>query len=148
MDIQLDRFFAAYAARFNRALGNASEADDVEATAAAFASCFMEAGPHGVSCGRNDEQFRARIPKGYEFYRNIGTRSMRIVSLATTPLDSLHSMAKVGWEATYEKRDGTEDRIDFEVIYLVQTITDEPQIFAYITGDEQKILRERGLIPG
>jgi len=38
-------------------------------------------------------------------------------------------------------------RGEFDVIYLVQTLGETPRIFAYITGDEEKALREKGLFP-
>ena len=142
---RINDFFSEYAAGFNNALADAPKAD-VEATAGAFADCFVEASPSGVSCGKNDEQFRAQIPQGYAFYRSIGTRSMRIAALSATPLDGCHSMVNVGWEGLYERKDGSEELIAFDVIYLVQEIDNQPKIFAYITGDEQKVLRERGLI--
>jgi hypothetical protein len=140
-------FFAAYEVRFNRALADSAEID-VEAMAGAFADCFIAADPNGVLCGKNDEEFRTRIPEGFAFYRNIGTKSMRIASLAVTPLDGCHLMANVHWESVYRKTDGSEERIDFDNIYFVQILGGKPRIFGYITGDEQKLLRERGLIPG
>ena len=141
----LGSFFTEYEARTNRALGTTPSVD-VEATAAAFADCFVGASPVGVMCGKNDEEFRKQIHTGLEFYRSIGTKSMTIKSLTTTLLDDYHSMVKVHWEAFYRQQDGHEDLIDFDVIYPVQTIDETPKIFAYITGDEQKVLRERGLI--
>ena len=147
IDQKLEEFFAEYEARMNKALGAIPEVD-VEATAGAFADCFIEASPLGVTCGRNDEQFRTVIPQGYEFYRSIGTKSMRIDSLTVTALDDYHSLAKVHWLALYTKKDGSNLTLDFDVIYLVQTIDDKPRIFAYITGDEQKAYQESGLIPG
>lgn len=144
-DQKLEEFFAEYEARFNRALGGSV---DVEAIAGAFTDCFIEANPKGVACGKNDEKFRTMIPQGMEFYRSIGTKSMKIASLSITPLDDCHSMVKVHWQAFYEKKDGSKDVIDFDVIYLLQTGGKKMKIFAYITGDEQKVLRERGLIPG
>ena len=71
---------------------------------------------------------------------------MRITGLTATPLDDHHAMVKVQWRAMYRTADGREERIDFEVIYLVQTITGTPKIFGYITGDEQKAYREHGLL--
>ncbi len=141
----LEKFFMEYEARFNRAMAGTI---DAEGTANAFASCFIEASPFGVNCGKNDDQFRIMIPKGYEFYRSIGTKSMKIISLDITSLDDFHSMAKVHWQAIYLKKDGSKESIDFDVIYFVQMISDQLKIFAYITGDEQGVLRERGLIPG
>jgi hypothetical protein len=57
-------------------------------------------------------------------------------------------MAKVHWQAIYNKKDKSKESIEFDVIYFVQTVNDQLKIFAYITGDEQGVLRERGLIPG
>jgi len=138
-------FFADYERRFNRALNDPSEID-VEATAEVFAECFVEANPNGVACGRNDAEFRAQIPKGYAFYRSIGTKAMKIVSLVATHFDDRHAYVRVQWEALYIKKDGSEESVGFEVIYLVQMQGKEPRIFGYITGDEQKVLSEKGLI--
>jgi hypothetical protein len=136
-------FFTAYESRTNAALaGNI----DVEGTMQSFANCFVEASPVGITCGNNDEQFRESIPKGIEFYRSIGTTEMKILAMDITVLDDFHGMAEVYWEAIYNTKEGKEDIIEFTVIYFVQGLNDQIKIFAYITGDEQKVLRERGLI--
>ena len=143
---ELQTFFAEYAARFNRALGETPELD-VEATAAAFADCFVAASPAGVMCGQNDDQFRAQLPKGMEFYRSIGTYAMKIGSLVITPIDELHALVRVRWESRNRRRDGVEIPIDFDVFYFLQDRDGSPRIFAFITPDEQRILRGKGLIP-
>ncbi|WP_332449431.1 hypothetical protein [Methanoculleus sp.] len=120
---------------------------DVEATTGAFADCFVGANPHGVFCGKNGELFRAQLPAGFAFYRSIGTKSMNVGSLEVTDLDDYHLMVKVHWVSVYTNRDGSDERIDFDNIYFVQMIGEKPRIFGYVTGDEQKLLRERGLIP-
>jgi hypothetical protein len=120
---------------------------DVEGTAAAFADCFVAANPRGVACGQNDGRFRAAIPQGWEFYRRTGMTSMEIVLIQVTPLDEIHAMARVRWDSRYRKPDGQEEQIGFEVIYLLQIRDGVPKIFAYITGDEEKALREKGLTP-
>ncbi len=142
-DQRLQKFFAEYEARTNRALDGEV---DIEAIIRAFSDCFIGANPNGVMCSKNDETFRAAISQGMEFYRSIGTKSMKITSISITPLDDYHSMAKVYWRASYEKKDGVKETIDFDVIYLLQIIKEKIGIFVYITGDEQKALRERGLI--
>jgi hypothetical protein len=141
----LQHFFAEYTARFNRALQEPAQ-EDVEATAGAFADCFVEANPRGVNCGRNDEQFRAMIPQGNAFYRGIGTKAMQITRIEITSLDELHAMAKVYWDSRYEKQNGEEVQIEFDVIYLLQIRDGVPRIFGYITGDEQAVLGAHGLI--
>jgi cytochrome c1 len=79
-DPRLAEFFAAYETRTNSALQEKPEVD-VEAVAGAFTDCFIEANPKGVICGKNDEEFRAAIPKGFDFYRSIGTQSVTRVRL-------------------------------------------------------------------
>lgn len=140
---KLDDFFINYQDIYNRSLtGEAA----IENTVKSFADCFVEASPVGIICGKNDDEFREKIPKGFEFYRSIGTQSMIIRSKKITELDELHQMTKTDWRAVYRKKDGKEDSIDFTVIYFTQLQKGEPKIFAYITGDEQKVLKERGLI--
>ncbi|WP_118950495.1 hypothetical protein [Taibaiella helva] len=141
----IHQFFDDYARRFNEAL--ASDAPDVEGTAACFAPCFVEAGPKGVQCGRNNAQFREMIPRGYAFYRSIGTLSMKIGSRIITPLDEQHAMVKIHWQSLYRKKEGNRVEIGFDVHYFVQVMGDTVSIFAYVTGDEQKLLQEKGLIP-
>lgn len=141
---KIDVFFQGYEARFASGIkGNV----DVEGTAAAFADCFVEASPAGIICGRNDAGFRESIPKGYDFYRTIGTQSMKILSKETTSLDDLHFVCKVHWRSTYlKKHTKDQEMIDFDVFYILQHLNDTIKIFAYITGDEQKVLKDRGLI--
>lgn len=135
-------FFEAYAARFAGALKGI---DDVEDTAAAFADCFIGANPHGVMCGKNDDAFRRQIPRGNELYRSLGTSEMSVAGVDSSRLDDNHYMAKVFWHSVYRKA-GREVVIDFSVIYLLQDINDKLSIFAYITGDEQAVLKEHGLL--
>lgn len=141
---KIDTFFDTYARRFNDAL--TGETYDVEGTASAFAECFVEASPLGVNCGKNDEEFRESIPKGFAYYKSIGTRGMNIVSKEVIPIDDYHAMVKVHWMATYLKKNREEVNIGFDVFYLLQGLGEQIRIFAYITGDEQKVMQEYGLI--
>jgi hypothetical protein len=144
---KLTSFFETYAEHMNNALGERPVVD-VNAVAGQFADYFVEASPVGVQGGSNGDDFRAVIPRGYEFYRKIGTQSMKIDVRDVTQLDDFHWMVKVHWTAEYLTRAETREVIDFDVIYFLQFLDDDrtPRIFAYITGDEQRILRERGLI--
>jgi hypothetical protein len=140
----IDRFFDAYAGRFNDALEGTA---DVDETMNAFAPCFVEASPAGIRCSNNDDKFREAIPKGYKFYRNIGTQSMNIRSKELTILDELHVLVKVDWQAHYKKKNSEKEVIDFTVFYLLQVQNEQPKIFCYVTGDEQKVLKAHGLLP-
>lgn len=142
----LKRFFEAYERRMNDALAS-PPIEDVEASADAFADCFIEASPTGFICGKNNDAFRDMIPRGYAFYRSIGTQRMDIAGLAFTHLDELHDVVTVHWQAHYKKPDASELRIDFDVFYFVQTLAGQSRIFGYVTGNEQQVLRDHGLLP-
>jgi hypothetical protein len=139
----IKKFFSGYETRFNDALNGK---EDIEATVNSFTSCFMSASPAGVNCGKNDDSFREAIPKGSAFYKSIGTRAMKINSVEITGLDDLHYMVKVSWDSWYEKKSKEQVSISFDVIYFLQLKDNELKIFLYITGDEQKVLKENGLI--
>ena len=143
MQADIERFFRDYVDAFNRSLG---ETPDFEAVRAAFAPCFVAAGPTGVNCGRNDDSFVKALDQGFTFYRSIGTRRMILRSVALTPIDPNHQMARVYYSSEYERRDGDLVVIDFDVTYMLHIQNATPQIFAYVTGDEQALLREHGLV--
>lgn len=113
---------------------------------AAFADCFIEASPLGINCGKNDEQFKIGIPQGYTFYKNIGITSMDIIAKEINILDTYHAMIKIHWRSAFIKKNKSAGNIEFDVIYFVQTKGKQNKIFAYITGDEQTVLKENGLI--
>lgn len=140
---RITEFFNEYQHRFNDALQGKPNSDFM---AGAFAEHFIEAHPAGVICGKNDAAFKAKISEGNEFYHSIGTQSMTILSNRIAEIYPGYFMAKVTWDSRYEK-DGNSIRIVFDVVYFIQWRDGRPKIFAYITGDEQKVLRENGLVP-
>lgn len=139
----IKEFFSRYEHRFNEALAGR---EDIDGMVSCFAECFIEANPKGVMCGANNDEFRKNIPKGNAFYKNIGTRLMKITNIDITTLNDAHYIAKVYWHSEYERKDNKEVSIDFDVIYLLQYRDQRLKIFAYITGDEQAELQKHGLI--
>lgn len=140
---QVESFFASYAELFNRSLRG--EKIDVDDVAGSFAPYFVQASPGGVQGGKNGILFRWLIPRGFAHYRKIGTKQMTITGIELEPLDPQHALAKVHWDSRYEKKDGGDERIEFEVTYLLHFHHGEPKIFGYIAGDEQRALREHGI---
>src|SRR5690606_21924678 len=135
-------FFHRYERNFNVGLNGKP---DVKAIMDCFAKTFMESGPKSVYAARNGWKFRLFIPRGYAFYRKIGTQAMEIREVQVTRLDDLHAMARVGWRSTYKRRaDGERLVIDFEVIYLLRFDGGKPRIFTFIAGDEQGVLKANG----
>lgn len=139
----IKKFFDDYAERFNRSLqGDEVDPRDI---AESFAKHFVEASPAGVSRGKNGLLFRWMIPRGFAHYKKIGTTRMSIDNVEVESIDPMHALAKVHWDSRYTKPDGRSDRIAFDVTYLLHFEGAHPKIFAYITGDEEKVLREHGL---
>jgi hypothetical protein len=141
----IDSFFETYEKRFTDALE--SEKVDIEGHAEAFADCVVGANPQGVQCLKNDDGFKANIPTLYKFYKSIGIKSMRLLSKDITVLNEYHSLVKTHWVTQVTKKDNSTIIIEFDNFYLVQVLNDKVKIFAFITDDEQKVLREHGIEP-
>jgi hypothetical protein len=143
---QVEAFFAAYARRSDDALKD-PPLEDIDGVVNSFAPYFVEAGPRGVHGGPNDETFRQMIPKGFGQYRAVGGKAMRIAQLEVTELDPLHAMAAVDWEFDYVRNsDGRAGTVDFRNLYFLSFAGGQPKIFAYITPDEEQVMKEHGLI--
>ena len=138
----VERFFDEYAAGFNQALG---PSPDLDAVASRYTDSFIGAGPKGVSVARNDDAFKETLRKGYDFYRSIGTKEMRVRSVDVVAIDDRHALATVHWGSRYRARDGRDVSIDFDVHYLLQLIGGVPKVFGFISGDEEALLRQHGL---
>lgn len=119
---------------------------DPEGTAALYAAEVIAASPAGVRSGRNDGTFRQVLAQGYEHYRAIGTREMRIRELRITPIDAHHCLAHVAWRAVYARDDLPETAVDFDVHYLVQVLDGTARVFGWVAGDEEAALRRRGIV--
>ena len=142
----LDAFFDNYEARTRDAL-MIPPSLETEAITHAFADFFVEAGPKGVSGGRNDAQFARMVPQGFQFYRRIGTTAMRILARNYSEIDPQHWLARLHWQADYLRENGEAFTLEFEVVYLLQLGPKGPKIFAYITGDEEALYREHDIRP-
>lgn len=134
-------FFRTYAKHMNAGLRDPATLDTA-AMRDQFADYFVGAAPTGVRGGRNGLLFRLMLPRGIAFYRKIGTKRMDVADLRVTTLDAFHAMAHVDWVARYEG--GKE--IPFTNVYLLQIRARRAKVFAWITGDEQQVLHDHGLI--
>lgn len=143
MEASVRKFFARYESVFNRSLGGDMDMDEV---AALYASEFIAASPAGVMAGKNDDQLKQVMAQGYERYRAMGTKEMRVRDVRLSPIDDAHCVAHVAWTATYARKDLADVEIDFEVHYLVQMLDGEPKVFGWVSGDEQALLKQHGIV--
>lgn len=143
METAVRELFERYESFFNRSLGGKVDMNEL---ASLYASEFIGAAPAGVRTGKNDDQFKQAMAQGYDHYRAIGTKEMRIRNIRFSPIDELHCIAHVAWTATYARKDQPDVSIDFDVHYLVQILNGEqPKVFGWVSGDEQALLKKHGI---
>lgn len=118
----------------------------MDEVAGLYSTEFIAAGPMGVAAGRNEEAFRATMAQGYEHYRSIGTKEMRIRGVRLSPIDEMHCVAHVAWRAAYARKGRPDVTIDFEVHYLVQTLDGVSKVFGWVAGDERALLEQHGIV--
>lgn len=143
MERSVEKLLEHYERLFNQALGGEADLNEV---ASLYASEFIAASPAGVASGKNDDQLRQDMNQGYARYRAIGTKEMRIRTVAISPIDEHHCVAHVAWTATYARQDRADFEIDFDVHYLVQELDGQPKVFGWVSGDEEALLRQHGII--
>lgn len=145
-EAQTIAFFKSYSQRSNEALRTPPKLD-VDATIAAFAPFFVGAGPKGVFGGATDATFRKAVPQSFQHYRDVGGRRFEITRIEVTELDEFNTMARTDWEFDYRRpKDGVEGTISFQNLYFVNFADGVPKIFAFITPDEEKVMKEHGLV--
>jgi len=143
METSVRKFFERYEAVFNRSLGGTVDMDEV---AALYACEFIAASPAGVMTGKNDDHLKQVMEQGYARYRAMGTKDMRLRSVRLSAIDDHHCVAHVAWTATYARKDGPDVAIDFDVHYFVQWLGGAPKVFGWVSGDEQALLKQHGII--
>ena len=139
----LKQFFQRYEQFFMQSLNG--ELDDT-VMSELYASEFIAASPLGVLTGKNDTKFQQALSEGYEQYRKIGTKEMRVRDVEMLPIDDLHCVADVAWTASYEVANGQQVNIDFNVHYLMQNLNGKLRVFGWISGNEQELLKEYGVL--
>jgi len=143
MTASVRTFFERYESIFNRSLGGDTDMDEV---ASLYACEFIAASPAGVMTGKNDDQLKQFMTQGYARYRAIGTKEMRIRDVRFSPMDNHHCVVHVAWTATYARKDQPNVAIDFDIHYFVQKLDGDPKVFGWVSGDEQTLLREHGIL--
>src|SRR5688572_16736826 len=141
IEASVSQVFERYERVFNQALGGDT---DVREAAALDASCLISATPPGVMTGRTNEQLKQVMAQGYTAQRAIGTKEVSIRDGRSSPIDEHNCVAHVEWTATYARKEPPNVATAFDVPYFVRTIQGKSKVFAWVSGDEQALLREHG----
>jgi hypothetical protein len=136
MNPKLELLFAEYEKAFASL--------DIKRNAALYADTFLSAGPQGV-IAQSKEEFIRLADQAAAFYKSVGQKAGKIISMRETPISNEYTMVTVHWGAQFEK---TGDRwIEFDVSYFVQLNLPEPRIIMFIAHeDEAAAMKELGLM--
>lgn len=122
---------------------------DPELMVSLYMAEFMAGDPNGVSCGRNDDKLRASFVQRKLFFEQIGFKRAKVLNIDATPLDNKYTMAKIHWQMTFEKEPGNPLDFRFFITYFLFDSGSGPKAAFWIShDDEQKVMRDAGLIPG
>ena len=136
----IEEFFARYE--------EGSNSFDPDLMSSLYTAEFMAGDPNGVSCGRNDQALRQAFIDRKELFQKIGFKRARILHIEATPLDEKYTMAKVHWHMTFEKQHGHPLDFKFFITYFLYDQGTGPKAAFWIShDDEQRVMREAGLIP-
>lgn len=138
-----EQFFANYVQTYNDALRGHMDTDRIRRF---FSDKFLAAGPRKVTTASNGMWFKIALKRAYAFYKKIGTKKLHLMNVTVTKIDDHHDMTKVVYQSEYRKPDGKQIFLCFEVTYLFQHYTQNPEIFAFIADDEMEVYRSAGLI--
>ena len=139
----LEKFFQRYERFFMKSFRGEIDGNEM---AELYAPEFIAASPIGVLTGKNDAEFRNALSSGYEQYRKIGTKGMHVRGVEMLPIDEFHCVANVAWTASYEIANNQQVDIDFDVHFLMQELDGKLRIFGWISGNEQELLKQYGVI--
>ena len=121
---------------------------DPDLLSSLYTTEFMAGDPNGVSCGRNDQALRDAFIQRKEFFREIGFKHARILDVEAAPLDDRYTMAKVHWHMVFEKQASHPLDFRFFITYFLYDPGTGPKAAFWIShDDEQRVMREAGLIP-
>jgi len=121
---------------------------DVDRVSRQYAACYVEAGPRGPVCIRNDETFRQALREKQAFMDGIGFRAVRAENVEDSRLDQNYSMVKVHWRMEFEGRRGQRIDAEFDNTYFVRHEGYDARIVCYIAHqDEEETMRGLGLLP-
>jgi hypothetical protein len=143
METAVRKLFEQYESFFRQSLDGDLDMDKGRSL---YASEFIAASPAGVMTGKNDDQLEQIMARGYAHYRAIGTKAMRIRHIRLSPINEHHCVAHVSWTATYALKDQKDTAIDFDVHYLVQNLDGDAKVFGWVSGDEQALLKQHGIV--
>lgn len=121
-----------------------ASAFDAKKTATFYGDFAVTSAPNFIGCLKGKEEINNAFSEIANYQKKTGLISMTPAKVDAQKLDDLHQLAKVSWNAKFEK---TGDKvIEFDITYLLRKEKDKPKILLYISHqDEEEMRKELGL---
>ena len=121
---------------------------DVDRVTRQYADSYVEAGPGGSVCIRNDDAFREALGQKRELMAGLGFKSAKAISVVDSRLDQNYSMVKVHWQMEFENKPGRRIDAEFDNTYFVRHQGYDARVVGSISHqDEEATMRDLGLLP-
>jgi hypothetical protein len=138
------RLFEIYGRLNDEAMHRELLDDERKTLAGLFAANVVGSSPQGVVAAE-----AARLPyilkDAQAEYRKVGGRRFIVTDVRVTDIDAIHVQCAVDWRFGYVNAAGKSGNVDFTNLYYLTFASGSPKIFAFITPDEGKAMREHGL---
>ncbi len=116
---------------------------DFKKMTALFSDSFISAGRKGT-LAENKKQFIQKAAEASTFYQQLGMNSAKILSRYELSISDNYSMVTIHWGVSFKKTG--DQKVEFDVSYIVQKIGDDPRIIMMITHqDEEEKMRSLGI---
>ena len=131
---------------FFEGVEKASNTLDLDLIDSQFADQFIFADPNGTRVIEK-QKFLPALPKRQEFFKSLGHRSTRVLSLDETPIDDQYTMVKAQFLMQFQKMPGETTEAKVDSTYILFMKGDVPKIVMHIEHEDLKeAMQARGLL--
>jgi len=122
---------------FFEGVEQASNTLDLNLIDAQYTEQFIFADPNGTRVIEKQKFFSA-LPKRYEFFKSLGHRSTKVVSLDETPIDDQYTIVKAHFLMQFQKTPGQMIEAKVDSTYILFMKGDTPRIAMHIEHEDLK----------
>lgn len=136
--------FQSYGRLNDEAMRRELSDDEMNELASMFADFTVGSSPQGV-IGAASSDLPPYLKGAQANYRRVGGKRFGITDVRISDIDDIHAECRVDWNFAYVNKSGQSGNVRFTNIYYLSFAGGTPKIFAFITPDETKAMREHGL---
>lgn len=133
--------------KFFEGVEQAGNTLDLELIDSQFADQFIFADPYGTRVVEK-QKFLAFLPQRQDFFKSMGHRSTKVLSLDETQLDDQYTMVKAHFLMQFKKASGEIVDAQLASTYFLFMKGETPKIVMHMEHEDLKeAMQERGILP-